>query len=171
MASPTPTAPRLPRAAALAFALCAAAGAACTPDPPTLTPQLAQVTDASPAGLGLRIQLDAYNPNSITLAVRSVSARVTLAERIDLGAAELPSGVSLASKAHTPVVVDLRLPWRNAAELAMLAATQPSTPYRIDGTAKVGGERLNVDLPFQLRGTLTREQLLGAGLRGIMGVP
>jgi LEA14-like dessication related protein len=177
MASPAMTAPLprpLPRRAALALALVAlvALGAsACSPDPPRLTPQIVQVTAVSPAGLNLRVQLDAYNPNSVTLSVRSVSAHVTLAGRIDLGTADLPNGTSLASKAHTPVVFDLNLPWRNAAEVAALAVSQTSAPYLIDGKAKIGGESLNVELPFQLQGTLTREQLLGAGLRGLPSLP
>ncbi|HEU4404282.1 MAG TPA: LEA type 2 family protein [Polyangiaceae bacterium] len=160
---------RLPRRAALALALGALGAAACSPDPPRLTPQLVQVTDVSPTGLGLRVQLDAYNPNGVTLSVRSLSARVTLAGRVDLGSAELPGGASLAPKAHTPIVTDLKLPWRNAAEVAAVAATQASAPYRIDGTVKVGGESLNVELPFQLQGVLTRDQLLRAGLRGLTG--
>jgi LEA14-like dessication related protein len=172
MARPATTAPLarpLPRRTALALALAALGLGACSPDPPSLTAQLVQVTEVSPAGLGLRVQLSAYNPNNITLSVRSVSARVTLAGRVDLGSAELPSGVSLASKAHTPVVFDLKLPWRNAIEVAAVAATQPSSPYLINGTVKVGGESLNVELPFQLQGVLTREQLMQAGLRGLPG--
>jgi LEA14-like dessication related protein len=163
---------RLSRAASLALALGALSSAGCvSPDPPQLTPQSIQVTDVTPAGLGLRLQLNAYNPNSITLSVRSLSAHLTLADRIDLGTTELPGGTSLAPKANTPVVADLRVPWRNAAEVAALAATQQSATYRIDGKARFGGEKLNVELPFQLQGTLPREQLLQAGLRGLPGLP
>ncbi|HEU4537136.1 MAG TPA: LEA type 2 family protein [Polyangiaceae bacterium] len=163
------------RAGSLALALGAVSAlgsAACsTPEPPQLTPQIVQVTDVSPAGLGLRLQLNAYNPNGITLSVRSLTARLTLADRIDLGTTELPGGTSLAPKANTPVVADLRVPWRNAAEVAALAATQASAPYRIEGKARFGGEKLNVELPFQLQGTLAREQLMQAGLRGLPGLP
>ncbi len=173
MARPATTAPQPPRplswAALAALALGASALGACTPDPPVLTPQLVQVTAVSPTELGLRMQLDAYNPNGVALSVRSVSAHLTLADRIDLGTTELPSGVSLAPKAHTPVVFDLRVPWQNAAQVAALAATQATATYRIDGKARVGGEKLNVELPFQLSGVLTREQLVGAGLRGLPG--
>jgi hypothetical protein len=40
-------------------------------------------------------------------------------------------------------------------------------PYRVTGTARVGGESLNVELPFTVNGVLTQEQVIAAGLRGI----
>jgi LEA14-like dessication related protein len=169
MPRPTPStaARRLPGLFASALALALPLAGCSKPEPPRLTPQSVEVTSVSPTTVGLRLKLDAYNPNSFGLSVRSLSARVTLDEHIDLGTAEVPTGVSLAAKAHSPVVADLQLPWRNAADVAKIATNRPSVPYRVDGTARVGGERLNVDLPFQLNGVLTREQALLAGLRGI----
>ena len=169
--APAPRARRSPRAGAFALALAALPLGACSaPEPPRLTPQVVQVTSVSPTALGLRLQLDAYHPNSVGLSVRSLTARVTLAERVDLGTAEVPSGVALSPKAHSPVVADLQLPWRNATEVAALATSQPTVPYRIDGTMRVGGEKLNFELPFQLQGVLTREQVLQASLRGLTNV-
>ena len=139
------------------------------PDPPQLTPQAVQVTELTPSTLKLRVQLDAYNPNSVTLAVRSMSAHVTLADRIDLGTAEIPTGASLPGKAHTPVVAEVQVPWQNTPEVARLALLD-SVTYRIDGRARIGGEKLNVELPFTQQGTLTRQQLLASGLRGLAGM-
>jgi LEA14-like dessication related protein len=162
--APAPRARRSPAALVLTTLTLAACSA---PEPPRLTPQVVQVTGVTPAALGLRLQLDAYNPNGVGLSVRSIRARVTVADRVDLGTADVPSGVSLSPKAHSPVVADVQLPWRNAAEVTALAAAQPTLPYRIDGAAQIGGERLNVELPFQLSGVLTREQLVQASLRGL----
>jgi LEA14-like dessication related protein len=152
---------------ALALALALPLGACAAPEPPRLKPEAVQITSVSPTTLGLRLQLDAFNPNGIGLTVRSLSAHVTLDDRVDLGDAEVPSGLSLAPKAHSPVVADLQLPWRNAPEVAKLAAGRPSVPYRVDGKVRVGGERLNVELPFRLDGVLTREQVLQAGVKGL----
>ena len=44
-------------------------------------------------------------------------------------------------------------------------------PYTVDGTATVGGERLNVDVPFKLSGTMTPEQLQGALMKSLQGLP
>jgi hypothetical protein len=40
-------------------------------------------------------------------------------------------------------------------------------PYVFEGTASVGSAKLNIDVPFQLRGQLTRDELLQAGMRGL----
>ena len=37
-------------------------------------------------------------------------------------------------------------------------------PYDVDGTVELGGDSLSVDLPFQLSGTITHEQMVQAAL-------
>jgi len=43
-------------------------------------------------------------------------------------------------------------------------------PYAFRGVAAIGGESLSIDVPFTIKGELTREQVLQAGLRGLGGI-
>jgi hypothetical protein len=54
--------------------------------------------------------------------------------------------------------VPVSLRWKSLPALLPLAQ-KPSIPYTVSGTVRFGG-RLAVDIPFELEGTLTREQLL-----------
>ncbi len=50
--------------------------------------------------------------------------------------------------------------------LAPYALAAQPLPYRLRGTARLGGEDLSLEVPFQIEGELTREQVVAAGLRG-----
>ncbi len=52
--------------------------------------------------------------------------------------------------------------WKDLASIAALAAQSRGVPYQVSGTVAIGGETLNVDLPFRLAGTITHEQLVTA---------
>jgi LEA14-like dessication related protein len=141
------------------------------PEAPTLQPETVKVTSVSPQGLGLEVTLSAKNPNPITLSARSVKARVTLDGTTDLGEVVVPTKVSLPARAATRLVVPVQVKWGNLAAIGLLAAAKPVIPYTVKGTATIGGEGLNVDVPFQLAGTLTREELLRATSGAIPGLP
>ena len=146
--------------------------AACTKvKPPIIKPHSAEVTGVSPAGLGLRLHLDVTNPNRGPLIVRSVSGRVTLADRIELGDATADSCVSILGRETKRVLADVKVPWKNLSELASLASSGEPVAYRFAGKATVGGERLNVQVPFQLTGSITAAELLQATLRSLPTLP
>lgn len=44
-------------------------------------------------------------------------------------------------------------------------------PYEFKGSVTLGGDALQLTLPFTMGGTLMREQLLQAGLRGLFDAP
>jgi hypothetical protein len=56
--------------------------------------------------------------------------------------------------------------WTNLGALTPYALAGKALPYRISGTARLGGESLNLDVPFSISGQLTPQQVLAAGLRG-----
>jgi LEA14-like dessication related protein len=158
----------------LVFALVAVALAACQkPAPPQLTPKEVKVTGASLEGLDLRVKMDAFNPNGFELAVRSVVAHIVIDGTQDLGTVTASQPIVLPANAHTLVDVPLSVKWKGVGGLATIAGARKPVPYTVDGTASVGGEHLNVDVPFKLQGVITPEQAAEAAARSIgkLGLP
>jgi len=156
----------------VALALALGALVACSkPQPPQLTPQQAQVTSVDMTGFDMIVKMDAFNPNAFELSVQSVAAHVLVDGNQDLGTVTTSKPIALAANAHTAVDVPMSVKWKNAAGFATIAAARRPVPYTIDGTATVGGSRLNVDVPFKLQGTITAAQLQQAGLKSLQAIP
>jgi LEA14-like dessication related protein len=151
---------------------CLVALIACSkPDPPVLTPKSARVTQVSLAGVDLMLDVEAMNPNAVELAIREVSGKVVLDGKYDLGIATVAAPIRLPAGARTEVAVPMALTWKDVSALATLAASSRAVPFTVDGTVNVGGERLNVDVPFHLTGTLTHDDLVKAAQRSLPGLP
>ena len=160
-----PQVARLGRRAALALVLptIALVAAACsTPETPTVKAESVTVTSATSQGLGLSISLLVTNSNDFSLSARKIVGKVTLEGGTELGNVAVPTEVTLPKKATTRVVVPMTVGWGNAIAVALAAANKPTVPFTVTGTANVGGKSLNVDVPFSVSGTLTREQLMQA---------
>lgn len=153
------------------FAATVAIVACSTPEAPTLAPKSMQILGMTSQGMSLQVTLEARNPNAFSLSARSVKARVVLDGTTDLGEVTVPTKVTLPKKAATSVAFPVEVKWGNVAGVALLAAAKPVIPYRMTGTANVGGEGLNVDLPFTIDGTMTREELLKATATAIPTLP
>ena len=136
-------------------------GACSPPDPPVITPRSAEVTAATTQGLGLRVHCNVRNGNRIPLTVQRVSVHVTLAAR-DLGTNTLERTTHLPSRVDVPMDLDVQVPWGDLPGILLVTALNENLPYRLDGTARVGGRDLNIDVPFVLESTLPRSLLLGA---------
>ena len=147
------------------------AGACSKPLPPQLTPKEAKVTSVDPTGFDMRVKMEAFNPNGFELSVRSVVAHVVVDGTHDLGTVTAAQPMSLPANARTLIDVPLNMKWKGAVNLATLAASRRPIPYVVDGTATVGGESLNIDVPFKLQGTMTPEQLQAAGLKSLQNIP
>jgi LEA14-like dessication related protein len=156
---------------ALATTLIAAAGACSKPQPPQLTPLEAKVTAVDLGGFDMLVRLSAQNPNGFDLSVRSVSAHVIADGNQDLGTVTSAQPFVLHANARTTLDVPMNVKWKSAGGLVALATSKRPVPYTVDGTATIGGERLNVDVPFKLTGTITPEQLQQAGLKSLQGIP
>lgn len=140
------------------------------PQPPRITPRSAEVTGADSQGLGLRIHCIARNTNGFDLTVQRVRVRLTLASR-DLGVTELPSALRLPSNVDVPMDIEVRAPWGDLPGIIAVSLFNENVPYRLDGSARVGGRNLNVDVPFTLESTLPRRILTGAASNSVPGLP
>ena len=135
-----------------ATTIVAVAVACSKPQPPQLTPKEAKVT-------------------SVDLSVRTVVAHVIVDGNQDLGTVTASQPFNLPANARTVIDVPMSVKWKNVGSVASIAAAKRPVPYTVDGTATVGGERLNVDVPFKMSGTLTAEQLQQAGMKSLQGIP
>ena len=156
----------------IAFALLAGVALGCSkPEPPVITPKEAIVASVSLTGVDFLLHVEAFNPNRVDLSARSVTGKVMLDGKYDLGTVTIGQAVSLPAGARTMIDVPLATKWSDLGALAGLAGTNRSVPYTIDGVETVGGEHLNVDVPFHMTGTITHDQLVKATMRSVPGFP
>ena len=141
------------------------------PKPPTLTPEKAEITAVGPAGVHLELHLAVDNPNRIDLAARSVTGKLVLDGKYDVGVVTVAQPFRLTAGQTTRLAVPLVLEWKEIPVLLALAAMSRDLPYDVEGSVNVGGESLNVDLPFHLRGVITHEQLLRATANSLPRLP
>jgi LEA14-like dessication related protein len=141
------------------------------PEPPTVTSEKVVVTKSSAQGLDLEVTLNAKNPNSIKLTARSIKAKVTINQSTELAEVTVPTKVSLPAKKTTQIVVPVKVQWGAAAAMALAAMNSETIPFTMKGTANIGGDSLNVSLPFTVQGTLTRQQLIDAVQGAIPQLP
>lgn len=153
------------------FALLLAVTSCKKPEAPVLTPKKATVSGLGLQGFRLDVDLDVYNPNGFSLSVQQVAGRVVLAGQHDLGMVTVTKPFELAEKSHNDVTAPLTMAWPNATLLAALAVSAQPVPYTLDGQVVIGGEKLNVTLPFQLKGTISREDIVAATKNSLPPLP
>jgi len=139
------------------------------PAPPQITPKEATVTSVAPQGLGLKVTVEATNPNAFALSAQSMTAKARLESGGELGTATVDTPITLPPNVPTPIAVQMTLPWSDVRTLGTVAMAGRPLDYVVEGTVKIGG-RINVDLPITLRGTITREQAAAAALKAIPGL-
>ena len=71
----------------------------------------------------------------------------------------------------TRLSVPTTLALRDVPVVLGLAASNRDLTYDVNGTLNVGGDSLNVNLPFHLSGVLTHEQLLQATMNSLPRLP
>jgi LEA14-like dessication related protein len=139
------------------------------PKPVEVTPRSVRVAAIQPQGLALVVVLDVHNPNGFAITARDVSGTIQLENGVELGRGNTSAAVTVPAEQSAAVPARLTMAWTNLAALAPYALSSRPVPYRIVGKARIGGESLNVELPFGISGTLTREQVLAASMRGAAG--
>ncbi len=101
-----------------------------------------------------------------------MSGTVRIDNKYELGKVTVPVPTTLPAHARTPLSVPLSMNWQNLTTLTgiMTGSAQAETiPYTVTGTVAVGGEKLSFDVPFQVQGTLTRQQIMQAAVGSIPG--
>lgn len=155
------------RRAVLSLAAVLLLTAACSkPQPPQLTPRSAQVSAVLADGVELDLELNAHNPNAFAITASNVAATFELQDGTPLGSGSSTEAFTIPGRGDAPIRAKLQVRFTSLSALAPYALQQRPLPYRIRGSARVGGEHLNVELPFSIDGQLTPEQVMAAGMRG-----
>jgi LEA14-like dessication related protein len=153
-------------AAALTLLACS------TPQPPTLQPEKVTVTSVDAQAMHLQVTLTATNPNTVDLSLQDVTAHVKVADKIDLGSVTLPKTMTLPAGKATTIDAPLTVPWGDVSAFAQLAGAAATVPYTVDGTVELGGALLHVNVPYQLKGSMTRQQFVSVTLHSLLpGLP
>jgi len=153
------------------FATVVGLSACSKPEPPTIVPKEARVAAVSPTGLDIVVKVEATNPNSMTLQAQSFTGKAKLDGKYDMGTVTIAKPVVLPSKQPTMIEVPMTMPWQDVNSLIAMSTLQRPIPYVVDGTVKIGGESLNVDVPFSMSGTITRDQIAAAAMKSIPAIP
>jgi LEA14-like dessication related protein len=110
--------------------------------------------------------LAAHNPNSFPIVVNTVSGSFELQDGTALGTAQSATSFTIPSQGDQDLAATLDVRFSSLAALTPYALAAKPVPYRLRGSARIGGDNLNVDVPFTIDGQLTPEQVVAAGLRG-----
>jgi LEA14-like dessication related protein len=155
------------RRASLVLMMTAWLGVACSkPKPPELKPRSAQLSAIRPDSIELSLVLDAHNPNAFPIVANRVTGIFELQDGTELGRGESSEAFTLPAEGTAALTAKLEVRWNSLSLLAPYALAAKPLPYRLRGSARLGSEHLNVDVPFSLEGQLTPEQVIQAGLRG-----
>jgi LEA14-like dessication related protein len=100
-----------------------------------------------------------------------MTATVKLDGKWELGPITIAKPVVLPPTTPTMVEVPLTLPCSDLSALVSIAAQTRAIPYVVQGTVRVGGERLNVDVPFGVTGEITPAQLAAAAAKSLPPIP
>jgi LEA14-like dessication related protein len=152
-------------------ALVALAVGCSKPQPPSLTPRSAQVTAIKPDSVQLSLVLAAHNPNSFPIIVNLVSGSFELQDGTPLGSGQSAASFTIPAEGDQDLSATLDVRFTSLSALVPYALAAKPVPYRIRGTARMGSEHLNVDVPFTIEGQLTADQVIAAGLRGAANLP
>jgi LEA14-like dessication related protein len=143
------------------------AAACAKPQPPAVTPEVARVVRVTSEGVELDVTLGVKNPNSFALDAHEVEGTLMVEGGQRLGTGKSNPNRSIPAHGSGTVQSQVHIAWSDVAALQKLVL-QERVPYQFKGNVTLGGDTLHVTLPFEMQGTLTREQLLQAGLRGLL---
>jgi late embryogenesis abundant protein len=146
--------------------------AACgRPKPPTITPEKGELTSIGPDGVHITLHLGVENPNRFDLSARSVTGRVVLDGKYDVGSVAVSQPFRLPPGQVTRISVPTTFALRDLPAVVGLALSNRDLTYDVNGSVNLGGDSLNVNLPFHLSGELTHEQLLKATVNSLPRFP
>lgn len=137
----------------------------CSPKMPTVTPQVARVMWVSPAGVRLAIEVDVHNPNSFPLMANAIEGVIEVGPGSTLGYGTAYPGGTIPAEGASRVITQVDVQWTNIAALTPFLMSPLPVPYVFKGNARIGGDDVNLSVPFEVNGQLTRAELIGAGLR------
>lgn len=153
---------------ALFLALALLSTSCSKPEPPKIEPRSIQLVSLIPTKL--KVEMDATNPNSYPIVVRSVKGRLSLGAAKNVADGTVDQSISIPAKATTRVTSEIQVNWSSVIVPPEVMNPQKAVPYTFQGTANVGAKSLNFDVPFEMKGEFTHAQLINSAATGL-GLP
>lgn len=158
------------RRSLLAAAIAAFSATACV-HKPTMQLVRADVSSATPSGVGLTILLKVKNDNSFDVEVRNVRVQATVQDRWVLPPVSYSPNQWLPADGTTFVRAPVLIPWQLVVPLLAETVSSPTISYHVKGSADVTAIRsLGIrrdDYPVDEGGTIPRAQIVAAAQRMI----
>jgi LEA14-like dessication related protein len=126
---------------------------------PAVTPEPPAVTGVSSSGLELGVELRVDNPNPFPLVANGIRGTLFLEDNQKLGAATAHLDQAIAAKGTGTVQSQLDIPWTSIGTLREFVG-KAEVPFTFKGELGVSGGPMKLSVPFELRGHLTREQIV-----------
>jgi LEA14-like dessication related protein len=144
--------------AVLTFATVALA--ACSkPQPPTITTITPTAVMADQHGVTVGLQVGMHNPNRVAIPVKAVNAHLNLDDKLDLGDVQTSEAVTIPAGQDANVPVSIPIAWTDIGQMAVLAGSPHDVKYKASGTVTLGGDLVNVTVPFEATGTLKQQDI------------
>jgi hypothetical protein len=125
-------------------------------------------------GLAIELTMSVRNNNSFDVQLRNVRVDVTIAKNFRLPHVMVSPNQWLPSGETTLVRVPVAVPWEMVMPMLQASLASPTIPYRAVGVADVSATRtLEIDVDdyaIDRDGTVSRDELLAAALRGGLNV-
>jgi hypothetical protein len=146
--------------------------AACSkPLNPTLVPERVEFVSVGMTGVNVKVHIAATNPNRSDLEVRSLTGKVRFDGANDVGSTTIEHALTLPGKKTTSFEAPLALAWAKMPALMATVATERDVPYEVEGTVNLGGDLLNVTVPFKIAGVATHAQIVRAAASSFVNLP
>jgi LEA14-like dessication related protein len=118
---------------------------------PTLTFQSASLEGLDLEGVTVSLHYRVDNPNGVGLQLARLGYALDVEGRRAL-AGELPAGVQIPARGSAPLVVPVRLRYRDLSEVLEILAARDQVGYRVSGHAGIDTPIGIVDLAFEHQG-------------------
>lgn len=146
---------------------CAVVAVSCSkPKAPTIEPERISVNSITKQGISMVATLRVTNPNKFAISASRVNAKLTLPNNVVLRFAPVARKIHWAPSSTSSTDIELTATWQQAVHLAQLAALE-TIPFTVDGSFDIGGDTLHITVPFSMRGTLDRKQIIEATLKDV----
>lgn len=129
---------------------------------PVVTPETPKVTGISPSGVALGVGLQIDNPNPFPLIANGLEGTLFIGNDEKVGTASTTLDAPIAAQSSGEVQSRLDIAWSSASAVRELVS-KSEVPFRFQGELGVSGGPMKVSVPFELRGSFTREQLIAVG--------
>jgi LEA14-like dessication related protein len=149
--------------------VCSLLFACSKPTPPKITSVLPTSVTVDARGVSLGLELRLENDNGVAVPIQAVETTVAL-DVVTIGPASIPAPVTLAPHTTTPVPVTVPLAWADLGAVASAAAAGRDVKYTATGTVTLGGDLLNVTLPFATSGTIAQRDLAQGAVNLLPGL-